>query len=87
MADIVHCDVCRKSGWRKLRRAAPAGWYFAESADDDDPENVVVIYACSDECKQKFWKRGPGFLSLSTGVMTGSEEPCSASCDAEPSPK
>lgn len=58
----VHCDHCRKPGWRDFRRAAPAGWLYLEAFDDETPEEVTVMRACSAECSSALWREGPGPL-------------------------
>lgn len=69
MADLTRCDFCKAIGWRKLGKLAPEGWFYLEATDDTNPNNCLIIWACSKECADKQWLAGPGRLDLtqSTG--------------------
>jgi hypothetical protein len=54
---------------------APSGWFYLEASDDEDPEDVIIVYACSVECRDGLWKVGPGKLDLmSTSTRTSKED-------------
>jgi len=64
MSEAVCCDVCGTVGRRRAMRYAPEGWFYGETTDNSDPHNVLIVWACSEECKQKFWKDGPGKMDV-----------------------
>lgn len=63
MSQPVTCDACGAEGRRKLGRVSPDGWHFLALKNQDDPEDTLVVYACSDACKRLEWQEGPGDLS------------------------
>ena len=63
MSDSVCCDVCGTEGRRKRFTWAPEGWFYAEATDEED-KSTIIVWACSEECKNKFWKQGPGKMNL-----------------------
>lgn len=71
MSDTVRCDVCGKRANRRLRRVAPEGWSYGVAKMEEENDDLIV-YACSLQCQQDFWKRGPGFMHLGTGELTES---------------
>lgn len=60
------CEVCLKEGRRRMMRLCPEGWYYAEAAAviDGEPNGVFVIAVCSIECRDKFFKPGPGRMTV-----------------------
>lgn len=60
MSDPVKCEKCGQTGPRRMGRPAPEGWYFIEAVDEEDPEMVFLIYACSVACRDGLWQLGPG---------------------------
>lgn len=71
MSSEFLCEVCRKSGRRRMMQMVPEGWYYAEAYIDADPEtgtpaDILVMGVCSDECRDAFWKKGPGRLTTAT---------------------
>lgn len=74
MSDTMYCDVCKTPGERRMRTCAPAGWFWREvEVENDgkiDPEKTIMVYVCSEHCKNSFWKQGPGKFNLFTGAMT-----------------
>lgn len=70
MSDDIRCDICRKDGRRRRGRHCPEGWYYAEFLNEDHPESgPVVVVACSDECRERFWVKGPGDLKTSPSYI------------------
>lgn len=63
MSDPIRCEVCGKTGQRRVMKHCPEGWFYGEVIDDEDSPLVVV--ACSVECSQRFWLPGPGDLFTS----------------------
>lgn len=72
MSDDVKCDVCGIHGIRKLRKVAPFGWYYGAAAVLDDANDELIVYACSEKCRDAFWKNGPGFHNHSTDMLVPS---------------
>ena len=75
MSEEVRCDVCKKPGRRRMGQIAPADWSYGESDMVDGVGNVVdqvVVYACSQKCREKFWNNGPGKLDLGSYIATQS---------------
>lgn len=68
MSDTVKCDGCGKHGRRRIGKMAPADWFFLEAADELEPSNIIIVYACSEDCKKSLWKQGPGKLDLTEGL-------------------
>lgn len=64
MSEQVCCDVCGAKGRRRQMTWAPEGWFYAEATDEEDKDNTLIVLACSEECKNKFWKEGPGKMNL-----------------------
>lgn len=66
MSDEFLCEVCRKEGRRRAMKLVPEGWLYAEAYIEDlftrTISDILVIGVCSEECKAKFWNRGPGKL-------------------------
>jgi hypothetical protein len=62
MADlIVKCDGCGQPGKRRLGYMTPEHWYYIESiVQHSAKKRSHIVYACSDECRDGMWKRGPG---------------------------
>ena len=56
----VHCDACRKEGLRPRMHPAPDNWLYLEAKDDEDPENPIIVLACSVACALELWQEGPG---------------------------
>lgn len=67
MSAEVKCDGCGVGGRRRMRAVAPAGWFYLEIQEDDEDteDDAMIAYACSEECRDTMWKRGPGRLDLS----------------------
>lgn len=70
MADSARCEVCKKSGLRRRGQVSPEGWSFAEVTNDEDPDGIIIVWACSEACRTNFWTPGPGRLDLITGEIT-----------------
>lgn len=62
MSDRVCCDVCGAEGRRRRMTWAPDGWFYSEVVDDSGPDGSlnIIVWVCSEKCKQNFWKSGPG---------------------------
>jgi hypothetical protein len=63
-----------------MMRMAPEGWYYAEAFIDANPEtgapaDILVMGVCSDECRDKFWKKGPGRMTTATEKEKDPVEP------------
>lgn len=58
--DIVRCDGCQEPGRRRPGRACPDFWFFIESKVARTKDQIYVVYACSEACRDKLWRRGPG---------------------------
>lgn len=67
MADIVKCDFCKRTGLRRRGTLAPTDWFYLEAQDETDPNNCIVMWACSKGCANKQWLPGPGKLDLLGG--------------------
>lgn len=70
MSDFINCDVCSKSGRRKMFKHCPEGWLYGEFLNDDDPESAFVVSVCSEECARRFFVPGPGDLNTSPEYVT-----------------
>ncbi len=58
---IVKCDCCGQPGKRRLGCMVPEHWFYIESKiAHSTKQRVHVVYACSEECRDGSWKRGPG---------------------------
>lgn len=79
MSEPFHCEVCRKEGRRRMMKMVPEGWFYAEAyiqdADTGDIKDILVLGVCSEECKAKFWNRGPGKLEPGIEKQPHVEEP------------
>lgn len=68
MSDPFCCEVCSKVGPRRIGNCVPEGWHYAEARIDSDlpaePDNILIVGVCSDACRDRFWKKGPGALGL-----------------------
>lgn len=60
MSEQVCCDVCGTIGRRRRMTWAPDGWFYAEATDEKDKSNTIIVWVCSEECKNNFWMKGPG---------------------------
>ena len=62
----VICDGCGEPGRRPLGHAAPHFWFFIESQDQTPGRggSTYIVWACSEECRDKLWQRGPGPSSI-----------------------
>ena len=63
MSDTTRCSQCRTLGWRRRGTLAPENWLFLE-AQDDETDEITVIWACTERCALTLWKHGPGTLDL-----------------------
>lgn len=63
MSDDVQCDGCKRHGKRRRRTIAPEGWFFLERKLEDEDDSII-IWACSEACKDSLWRPGPGILEL-----------------------
>lgn len=59
MSETMKCDFCETTAQRRMRHAAPEGWFYLEAMVEDA---AVIIYACSERCRDSAWKHGPGDL-------------------------
>jgi hypothetical protein len=58
---IVQCDECGTHGRRAADAAAPDFWFYIESVDQTfGPGGIYIVWACSEACRDRMWKRGPG---------------------------
>lgn len=63
MTELTTCERCKTTGWRKLERKAPTGWFYMLVAIEHPPEGkpaMVYVYACSRACAMQLWEEGPG---------------------------
>ena len=58
------CERCGKPGRRSIGRVAPEGWFFGSftlgSDGDHDPGELLIVHACSAECRDALWTRMDG---------------------------
>lgn len=68
MSDDMLCEVCGRSGRRRKMKHCPDGWYYAETLVEGPggKQAVYVLAACSETCRNTFWRPGPG--DLRTGL-------------------
>lgn len=60
MTDLIKCNACDNSGWRKHGKISPVGWYYVTLRYNDE---TFYIYACSRVCTSSLaWHCGPGSL-------------------------
>lgn len=62
MSDTSKCEVCGQTGLRRRFKHCPDGWFYGEMVAEDDNDSVYVLVVCSVECREAFWKAGPGDL-------------------------
>lgn len=55
---IAKCDGCGALARRRPGFPCPDHWFFIESVAGSSGD-VYVVWACSDVCREKVWKRGP----------------------------
>lgn len=64
MSDDVRCDQCSKPGRRPRMHPAPPDWFFLESTVpseiEGEPDDTVIVLACSAACRDAIWRIGPG---------------------------
>lgn len=64
MSDPVTCERCGRPGRRLLGHIAPDGWYFGsftfDSEGDHDPGDLLIVHACSPECRDALWTKMDG---------------------------
>lgn len=58
---IVQCDGCGAMARRRAGDACPDHWFYLESEDrtPGGPPSVYIVWACSESCRDKLWRRGP----------------------------
>lgn len=57
---IAKCDGCGAAARRRPEYPCPDFWFYLESKRQSDPNQMYVVWACSEECRDKLWKQGPG---------------------------
>ena len=64
MSEQVTCEQCGQRGKRLIGRVAPEGWHFASftmgEAGDHDPGDMLIVFACSDACRDAIWTKMNG---------------------------
>lgn len=65
VSEIVHCDGCGQPARRRSDCPSPDHWFYLESVDrsSGNPQSkyrVYIVWACSEECRDGIWKKGPG---------------------------
>lgn len=78
MSESVTCDVCGKTGRRRMKQVVPEGWLFGESKIDGESAlqpngnitaETMVCMVCSEDCSKRFWRKGPGRINLMSGEL------------------
>ena len=64
MSEQVTCERCGKPGQRYRGHVAPEGWWFGsftlDPDGDHDPGDMLVVHACSAECRDALWTKQDG---------------------------
>lgn len=62
MSEDFDCEVCGLVGRRRRMAHVPDGWYFAEMVDGETGV-VYVMGVCSEQCRNRFFRKGPGRMT------------------------